>query len=1068
MKHLYYLMSLTLCVQFAVAQSTVTGNVTDDEGVPLPGATVLEVGTSNGTTTDFDGNYSITIQDGALISASFVGYETLSSKVDGQDVIDFTLNQSNQLKEVVVTALGVEKEAAQLGYAISKVSGDEVVDRPQGDIGRLLRGKAAGVNITSSNGLSGSSTNITIRGYTSITGSNQPLFVVDGVPFGSSTNNGSNFADNGTETSRFLDIDPNNIEEINVLKGLSATSLYGNRGRNGVILITTKNSKSTKGTANVTISNSTFFSDPHLPKYQDEYGGGFDQEYGWYFSNWGPKFGTEDGSVFGSWLSEVRNGQVFLNHPFRYNGVPSYIAGYEDLANGEYEYKAYQSVPNFFRTGLFNSTSVGVNGGDEMFTYNVLYTKVADEGFTPGNKLSKDNLSVGGSIKKDKLTVNASVNFALTDMKSPPVAASRGSGVEGSGASIFGDLMYTPRNVDLMGLPYQRADGGSLYYRTNNSIQNPRWTVENSKTRSNVNRFFGNVGFKYDLADNLNVTYRYGLDSYSEEQLYGQNKGGIDGNSLGFFRTTYYSNKITDHNAAVNYNTDITDKIGITAIVGFNSNSVFFKSDGLESTKQIAYGTLKHWNFEEAASTNSFSGGQFQGESLENTYGIFADLTVSLEDYLYLNGSVRNDWTSTLETGNNTILYPSGSLSFIASNFFEEMKSDSSVVDYLKIRLGYGSSAGFPSPYITRNTLSLNGRAFVDPSGNLISSNTTSNRLGNPNLMPELLSEFEIGLDTRLFNNKVGINMSYFKKKTQDLITSKELDPSTGYTFTTINGGDMEVEGVELDLDLRWFSNYDGLSWNTGVNFYADESLVTSLPEGIEQIIIGTYFASDAKNAAIVGQPFNVLIGDKIRRSDSGEKVINKATGNYIIDPNDVVIGDPNPDFIANIDNTFSFKNFTFDVGIGYRHGGDIFSKTAVTLLSRGIIDFPFDRLGTYILPGVNVDGSPNTTQIGATDIAFSNWLGTDELEIWDGTTVRLREISLGYQFTGTMLEKMPFKTLSLNLSGTNLWYKAVNFPEGVNYDTNSLSNGVSNNLGIEYFAGPSSKRYGFTVKASF
>ncbi len=1068
MKYLYYTVSIFLCAQFVLSQNTITGNVVDDVGVPLPGATILIEGTSNGTTTDFDGNFSILVQEGQSISASYVGYKTSIIEFSGQDEINFSLSQSNQLDEVVVTALGVEKEAAQLGYAISKVSSEEVVDRPEGDIGRLLRGKAAGVNITSSNGLSGSSTNITIRGYTSITGSNQPLFVVDGVPFGSSTNNSDSFFDNGTETSRFLDIDPNNIEEINVLKGLSATSLYGNRGRNGVILITTKNSKGKKGTANVTISNSTFFTDPHLPDYQNEYGGGFDQEFGWYFSNWGPAFGTEDGSVFGSWLSEVRNGQVFLNHPFRYNGVPAYIQGYEDLAAGEYEYKAYQSVPNFFRTGLFNSTSVGVNGGSENATYNVLYTKVADEGFTPGNKLAKDNISIGGTLKKDRLTVNGSLNVAITDMKSPPIAASRGSGVIGGGASIFGDLMYTPRNVDLMGLPYTRADGGSLYYRTSNSIQNPRWTVENSKTRSTVNRFFGNVGFKYDFTDNINITYRYGLDSYSENQEYGQNKGGIDGNSLGFYRTTYYKNTITDHNASLNITQDLTDNLGLTAIVGFNSNSVDFQRDGVESTKQIAYGTMKHWNFEEAASRNSFTGGQFQSESLVNTYGAFADITLSVQDYLYLNGSVRNDWTSTLEDGNNSILYPSGSLSFIASNFFDGLSNDSSIVDYLKVRLGYGSSAGFPSPYSTRNTLSLNGRAFIDPNGGLISSNTTSNRLGNPNLLPELISEFEIGVDTRLFSNKVGINLSYFRKETKDLITTKELDPSTGYTFTTINGGDMEVQGVELDLDLRWVNTLDGFSWNTGINFYADESLVTRLPEGIDQIIIGSYSSADAKNAAIVGQPFNVLIGDQIRRSDSGDKVINKATGNYIIDPDDVVIGDPNPDFIANLDNTFSYKNFTLDVGIGYRHGGDIFSKTAVTLLSRGTIDFPFDRLGTYILPGVNVDGQPNTTQIGATDIAFSNWLGGDELEIWDGTTIRLREISLGYQFTGELLNKIPFKTLSLNLSGSNLWYKAVNFPDGVNFDTNTLSNGVSNNLGIEYFAGPSSKRYGFTVKASF
>ena len=1066
MKSLSKLLLLSLLsLQFAIAQEIFTGTVTDDQGVPLPGATILVQGTSNGVSSDFDGNFQIEGSQEDVLEISFVGYKTAVLTASGN--MQISLEQSNELEEVIVTALGVEKEAAQLGYSISKVESDQVTERPSGDIGRLMRGKAAGVNITASNGLSGSSTNIVIRGYSSITGSNQPLFVVDGVPFGSDTNAQSAFFDDGTQTSRFLDIDPNNIKDINILKGLSATSLYGNRGRNGVILITTNNTTSKQAEAKVSVSNSTFFSDPHLPDYQNEYGNGFDQEFFWYFSNWGPKFGDTNPNIWLGQLTDIRDGRVFINHPFSINNVPAYIAGYEDIAASEYEYKPYQSVPNFFRTGVFNSTSVGLNGGSNGVSYNVRYTKTTDEGFTPGNSLSKDNLSVGGSIKRDKLTVNASLNYALSDMKSPPIAASRGSGVDGDGASIFGDLMYTPRSVDLMGMPYQRADGGSLYYRTSNSIQNPRWTVDNSKVRNKTNRFFGSANLKYDITDDINVVYRYGIDTFTEGQQYGQNKGGVDGNRLGIYRTTNITNMIVDHNVSANFKQQFTELIGLTAVVGFNSNSVSYSQDGIESNKQIAFGTLKHWNFEDASATNSFNGNNLQYENKVNTYGVFADLTLSYDDYLYVNGSVRNDWTSTLEESNNTILYPSGSLSFIASNFFEELDS-ATFLDYLKLRLGYGSSAGFPSAYSTRNTLSLTGRAFVSPGGALSSSNTTSNFLGNPNLKPELVSEFEIGMDTRMFNNRVGINLSYFNKKTKDLITNKDLDPSTGFTRTTLNGGDLEVQGVELDLDLSLIQQFDGLSWNANINFYADESLVTSLPEGIDQIIIGNYFNADAKNAAIEGQPFGVLIGDKIRRDDAGNKVINAATGNYIIDPQDVVIGDPNPDFLLNFDNTFKFKNFKLNVGMGYRHGGDIFSKQAVTLLSRGIIDFPFDRLGTYILPGVNVDGSPNTTQIGATDIAFSNWLGTDELEVWDGTTIRLREISLGYDFKGALLDKLPFSSLNIAVSGTNLWYKAVNFPEGVNFDTNTLSTGVGNNIGIEYFSGPSSKRYGFTINASF
>lgn len=346
---------------------------------------------------------------------SYVGYESQSVAVGTSSSINMQLQAANELEEVIITALGLERETAELGYAVSKVDGGEISQRPEGDIGRLLIGKAAGLNITSSNGLSGSSTNITIRGYTSITGSNQPLFVVDGVPFGSDTNNSEAFFDSATETSRFLDLDLNNIREINVLKGLSATALYGNRGRNGVILITTKNTTSKSiyalSDVKITVSSSAFWSNPHLADYQNEYGGGFDQEFGWYFSNWGPRFGTQNAQVFGTWLSEIRDGKVFLKHPFRFNSIPEYITGYEELSNGEYEYKAYESVPNFFRTGQFFSNSININGSSENVSYNVSYTKTNDEGFTPANDLSKDNLSIGGGISKNNLKIKGSSAF---------------------------------------------------------------------------------------------------------------------------------------------------------------------------------------------------------------------------------------------------------------------------------------------------------------------------------------------------------------------------------------------------------------------------------------------------------------------------------------------------------------------------------------------------------------------------------------------------------------------------------------------------------------------------------
>ena len=297
----------------------------------------------------------------------------------------------NELEEVVVTALGIERESKSLGYAVSKVDNEDIEQKSQGDLGRLLRGKAAGLNITASNGLSGSSSNIVIRGNTSITGNNQALFVIDGIPFESGSNQQTDFFDNVTESNRFLDIDPNNIEDISILKGLSATALYGNRGRNGVILITTKSGskRSKQGSSKLSISTSLFESQPHLPNYQDVYGGGFNNTFGWFFSNWGPRF-NDPSANYGSYF--VRNndeGTVFVTHPFATNAVSAFIEGYEDLAASEYEYKPYDSVKNFFRKGLNSTTNINLSGGNESFGFNVGYTKLNDKGFTPGNKLSR-------------------------------------------------------------------------------------------------------------------------------------------------------------------------------------------------------------------------------------------------------------------------------------------------------------------------------------------------------------------------------------------------------------------------------------------------------------------------------------------------------------------------------------------------------------------------------------------------------------------------------------------------------------------------------------------------------
>lgn len=1061
-------MFIVLIVQQSFGQQKmISGTVIDETGLPLPGVSVIVKGTTNGSQTDFDGKYSLVTDIGEIISYSYIGFKTQEVVVGDASTIDITLTEDASLLDaVIITALGIEKEKKSLGYAVSEIKGEALSQQPEGDIGRILRGKAAGVTVTSTNGMSGSGTNMVIRGFTSISGSNQPLFIVDGVPFNTGTNSQNSYIDGSTESSRMLDLDPNNIVSLNVLKGLSASTLYGDRGRNGVILITTKNG-SFKGGEKVTvdISSSVFFTTPHLPTYQDEFGGGFNQEFGWFFSNWGPAFSDTNPAVYGSYFNKVEDGQVYVNHPFATNVAPEFIAGYEDLAASPYAYKPYNSVEDFFRTGLVTNQSVAVKGGTENARFSASYSNYKDSGFTPGNELGRDNFGVGGQVKSGKFTLRGTLNYSKTDYISPPIAASEGSGVIGGGTSIFGDIMYTPRNVDLIGIPYERADGGSLYYRETNGIQHPLWTVKNSKTGQNVNRVYGSFNANYRLTENLNLNYKYGLDTYTENSFYSQNKGGIDGNTLGILRTTSAVSNFIDHTFSANFNKDLSNKLNLSVLVGVNATRSAFERDGIESTNQIVFGVQRHYNYVESSSVNSYSGQNIQYEQERNTVGLYADATLGYNNYLYLNLAARNDWTSTLEVDNNTVVYPSASVSFIPTSAFEGLVGDGNFgLNYLKFRVGYGTSSGFPPVYTTRNTLALNAREFITSGGDVVSSNSTSNFLGNPNLKAELVSELEFGIDTRFFNNRVGLNLSVFNKETEDLITQRSLDPSTGFTNTYINGGNLEVKGLEIDLNVDWFKNRDSFSWTTGVTFYSDENKVTNLPDGIDKI-----FLNSGLNAAIEGQPYGVLVGTKIKRTADGQAIVG-SDGNYVSTAeNDLIIGDPNPDFTSTITNTFSYKNLSFSVGLNYRKGGDIYSITTATLVNRGLVEFPLDRYGTYILPGVYEDGTPNSTQINATNVAFDNWLyGPNEFRVFDGTTVRLNELSLSYRLSEKALDKTPFTAISFTASASNLWYRAVNMPEDVNFDTNSLSSGVGNSLGVDYLTGPSAARYGCSVKLSF
>ena len=1067
-KHLLVVALVVFGIVGAIAQRTISGTVTDASGEPLIGASILVKGTSTGMVTDLDGTYSLNVpEDATTLVFSYTGYLTQEVELGASNVLDVTLEESAEtLSEVVVTGLGIKKEKKALGYGVSTLKTDEIAGRQEADVARILRGKATGVDIQQTSGMAGTGTNVIIRGFSSITGDNQPLFVIDGVPFNTSTNNDQSFASGGaTASSRFLDLDPNNIAEVSILKGLSATVLYGEAGRNGVILVTTKNGSAGANLdkkMEVSVNQSLSFNEvANLPDYQNTFGNGFNAGFGWFFSNWGAAFADTKPSSYGSDFRGVNDqGQVLITHPYdqaQYrDDVPQFI-------DQDYVYQPYRSVENFFADpGVTTNTSIAIqNQVGENTAISATYSYLDDEGFTPdldemrgggaSNFLRKHNFGLGLNSKLDNgLGIKGTFNYANSNRRVPLTDPAFG----GSGNGLFAALLFTPRSMDLMNLPYQSpVDGSTIYYRRGSLIENPRWFLNNAADFETVQRFFGTMELTYEITPWLNALYRLGIDQYSQQQSRQKNQGGA-GNPNGIMQSSERKNRITDQVLNFAYNFQLSEDFALDGIVGANLRRETRDFLATNSSQQFVYGLFTHNNF---SVHNSFS-----GISEENTLGAYATASLGYRNFLYLNVQARNDWTSTLEQPNRSILYPSTSLSFVASDAFPSL-TNNNIINYLKLRVGYGTSAGYPDPYNTRTVLGTRTNVFVTPGGGSLNTNTLSNRLGNRDLAPELHTEVEAGVEARFLDNRIGVDLSLYRKTSSDLIIDLNLDPATGFTNTTVNGAEVINEGIELGLD---FTPIRGeFNWDFTLNYTKNVGTVESIASGVDQVQIAGF--TTLGNYAIPGEPYGVMQGQPFQRVD-GELLVDGA-GNYVGDNTIAPIGNPQPNFQANWINNFSWKGLSLGFQWQYIDGGDIYSSTVQALMARGnTTDTDVDRSLPLIMPGVNADGSPNTTQGYIGDQFFRAYFFADEGGIFDASVIRLREVSLSYALPSSLLDRTPFGRVGISISGENLFYNAPNFPEGINFDPEVLSLGVGNGRGFDFRTAPTVKKYGVAVNVTF
>jgi TonB-linked SusC/RagA family outer membrane protein len=1070
-KFLLLLLVGSLFITTVQAQDkAVTGKVADETGAPLPGVNVLLKGTTNGTVTDSEGGFSLTVPaSGGTLLFSFIGFITQEIEIGNRSSFSIALvSDSKQLEEVVVTAQGVAREKKALGYSVSTVNSSQLESRPVNDVSRVLQGKIPGVVINPTGGIAGTGASINIRGFSSLTGNTQPLWVVDGVPFNSSTNQASGFATGGaaTASSRFLDLDPNTIESINVLKGLAATNSYGDQGRNGVILVTTKSGATRKKAFEVGFQQTTSISEiASQPRFQNSYGVGFQQLYGAFFSNWGPHFDEIDS----------------VGHPYQFSGITSLQYAYPQYFFNRIPYEAAPDVTDFFRKGLSNNTSLTLSGGTDKLGYNVSVGYTSEEGYTPGNDLKRLNISTGfNTAVTDKFTVRASMLYSNTDVNSPPLNGATGGGASFNGVpSLYANFLYTPRSIDILNWEFETPTGQSIFYRGGNDIPNARWIAKYAKESDVTERFFNSANFVYDFNDNLNLTYKVGLDSYTTRQSRGVNKGiGPTYNVIdrGVFQTNTIFNTIWNHDVILAFNKQLSSDFNMSANLGLNARNDIFRRDGLYSEGQSVFGDLRHNNFATASSRDIAFGGNFiQFESEQQRYGIYAGATVDYKDYLFLTLQGRNDWNSAHEKGHNTKFYPSTSLAFDLTQAVQSIKS--SKVNFVKLRASYGTSAGFANPYTTRTIIGQNLRGF-SPVGSTtpIPEQTVGNILGNPSLDPELQREIEVGFEGKFFNNKVGLDVSFYNRSTSDLITVAPIDPASGYTATWVNVGEISNKGVEIQLSATPVQLSNSLQWDVIWNFTKVNPMVEDLGTAIDEIVLAGF--TTRGNFAIAGRPTYTIKGSAAARDPQGNRIVGN-DGLYLADPNLKELGNPNPDFLTSLINTVSFKGFSLNFQIDYRHGGAMYNSTASALIGRGVStdveNFNHDH--TFILPGVRQSGTtaegapiyiPNDIQVTASDYGFNTQFFADEVGIFDGTNIRLREVALGYQLPKAWLTKTPIKNASILLTGNNLWFKAPNVPEGINYDPEVSSQGVGNGIGFDYLTGPSVRRYGAVIRLTF
>jgi TonB-linked SusC/RagA family outer membrane protein len=1015
---------------------TVTGKVTDEKGTPLSNVTVAVKGSKTGAATGTDGTFRVSVGTGATLIFSSVGFVTQEIKTGTQATVNISLAPASQnLQEVVVTALGIARDKRSLGYATQNITADQIADKGEVNLVNALNGKVAGVDITGASGSAGASANINIRGISSFNQSNQPLFIVDGIPISNDLDRTGTSTFDQQPANRALDLNVNDIESVNVLKGPAASALYGSRAAAGAIIITTKRGTGGKGNARVTLSSSYSTQKvAGLPEFQNEYGGGT----GGFYSatattSWGPKFGAT---------------------PTLANGLLSSTGAIAD-------YRAYpNNIKGFFGNAPMWDNNVNVSSGDAKQNYNFSVGNVNQKGILPNTSLNRTNVSVKFNTSlTDKVTLGASVSY----ISSKQVGILQGNGTQSGLFSLFA----VPRSFDLdyYKINYQNADG-SNNWPLSATRDNPYYAAYKDPVTSKLTRTIANVRLGYDILPWLNASYRLGIDAYTDRR-----KKIV---SIGSFSYSSGAGRILEDNffrSELNGDLIITAKkndlftrgLNLTALVGQNINNRVYQNVYVEGD------VLSIPDYYNVSNAGQFSSSG-ETNNIQRLLGYYAQVSLAYNNYLFLELTGRADNSSTLPKNKNTYFYPSVSAGFV---FTDALNLKSKALNYGKIRASYARVGRDAPPYYLQNTYETwsfgnNVAQFIFPYGSTLGFSASSS-IANPNLSPEFTSSYEVGFNLSFLNSRITVDAAYFNQVSKDQIVKVGIPYSTGYGTQITNIGKMTNKGIELLVTGTPVVSKN-FKWDISANFTRIRNKVVSIGNGTTSFNIDGSRFTGAVASVVEGEPYGIILGNKLQRSTDGQILINPATGIPLGVTAGQKIADPNRDWTAGITNTLTYKGVFLSFLFDYKKGGDIYSWSTQSYRSAGALkETAVDRDKPRIFPGViqTADGKYIANNIEIPAQTYWQGMGSsnsNELGVLDATVLRLRELSLGYDLSGKMLGTKAISNIRFTLFARNIFFYAPNSP----IDPEINTQGAGNIRGLELQSTPSTRTMGGSLRVTF